>query len=64
MPIVYKRNHDNVDFNQVVYILTRAFRGRKFENVVLIKKSFLNSIKVVYAYDALVKTLFLIYLNN
>ena len=51
MPIVYKRNHDNVDFNQVVYILTRAFRGRKFENVDLIKKSFLNSIKVVYAYD-------------
>ena len=51
MPIVYKRSNDNVDFNQVVYILGRAFRGRKFEDIELIKKSFLNSIKVVYAYD-------------
>lgn len=51
MPVEYKRSNDNVDFNQVVYVLSRAFRGRKFEDVELIKKSFLSSIKVVYAYD-------------
>ena len=51
MPVEYKRSNDNVDFNQVVYILSRAFRGRKFEDIELIKKSFLSSIKVVYAYD-------------
>ena len=51
MPIVYKRDNKNVDFNIVLDILKKAFNGRSFDSVDLIEKAFLNSLKVVYAYD-------------
>lgn len=51
MSIIYKYDNDNVNFDEVVNILEKAFSGRKFDNVDNIKKSFLNSSHVVYAYD-------------
>jgi len=51
MSIIYKYNNDNVNFNEVKDILTKAFTGRKFTDVSNIEKSFINSSHVVYAYD-------------
>ncbi len=50
MNINYKYNNDFIDFNEVKNILSLAFEGRKFKDVENIKKAFLNSSHVIYAF--------------
>lgn len=51
MSIEYKYNNDNVSFNEVRNLLIKAFGGRAIDSIDDVKKAFLNSSHVIYAYD-------------
>ena len=49
--IEYKYNNDNVSFNEVRSLLIKAFGGRTIDSIDDVRKAFLNSSHVIYAYD-------------
>ena len=49
MDVIYKFSNDGVDFGEVVRILKNAFGDRGF-NLLDVKKSFINSSHVIFAY--------------
>ena len=50
MDVIYKYRNDDVDFSEVVRILKNAFGDRGF-NLLDVKKSFINSSHVIFAFQ-------------